>query len=54
MARPHRIAFQAVRPNEEPDTAPELFDLVCDPPEEPLLRARLWPPDRRLAGRRPG
>jgi len=39
MAQPHPIVFQAVRLDEQPDTAPDPSDLVCDPPEAPLQRA---------------
>lgn len=40
MARPHPIVFRAIRPGEEPETAPDPSDWVCEGPEAPLLRAR--------------
>jgi hypothetical protein len=39
MARLRPIVFQAVRPDAEPETDPDPSDWVCDPPEDPLLRA---------------
>jgi hypothetical protein len=40
LARVHRIAFQAIRPEEEaPDDASDPSDFVCTPPEAPLMRA---------------
>jgi hypothetical protein len=52
MARPapRPIAFKAVRP-EEPETAPDPSDWVCDPPEAPLLRAGRQPVGQGLASR---
>jgi hypothetical protein len=40
MARPHPIVFRAVRPEDEPETAPDPSDWVCEGPEAPLLRTR--------------
>jgi hypothetical protein len=51
MARLRPIAFQAVRPDEAPETAPDPSDWVCDPPEAPLLRAGRGRPDQDLAAR---
>jgi hypothetical protein len=51
MARPHRIVYQAVRPDdtpEEPSTDPS--DSVCEGPEPGLMRASRRP-DRELAAR---
>jgi hypothetical protein len=38
LARPHPIVFRAV--TEEPQTAADPSDWVCESPEAPLLRAR--------------
>jgi hypothetical protein len=40
LARPHAIVFRAIRPTEEPETAADPSDWVCEGPEAPLLRAR--------------
>jgi hypothetical protein len=51
MARPHPIVFRAVRPDEEPETAPDPSDWVCEMPEAPLLRTD-WPRSgQAVAGR---
>ena len=39
MAQPHPIVFRAVRPEDEPERAPDPSDWVCEGPEAPLLRA---------------
>jgi hypothetical protein len=52
MAQVHRIAFQAVRPEEEmPDDATDPSDFVCAPPEAPLMRTERRPRDRDFAAR---
>jgi hypothetical protein len=51
MARPHPIVFRAIRPDDEPETAPEPSDWVCDGPDAPLLRAGRWAPAQDVARR---
>jgi hypothetical protein len=51
MARPSPIVFRTVRPEEAPETAPDPFDWVCEPPEAPLLRAGRQRPDQDAAVR---
>ena len=45
------IAFPSIGPANERETAPDPSDYDCDPPEDPLLRARRSHPDQNLAAR---
>jgi hypothetical protein len=50
MARPRPIALTS-GPRDAPSTSSDPSDLVCDPPEAPLLRAMRRHQDGNLASR---
>ncbi|MGA3003902.1 MAG: hypothetical protein ABSE20_19475 [Acetobacteraceae bacterium] len=51
MVRPRPIVFRAVRPDDEPEAAPDPDDWVCEAPEAPLLRADLRRSEQNVAAR---
>ena len=51
IARPHPIAYRAIRPAPEQEAVPDPSDWVCEAPEAPLLRVDRWDWDQHIAGR---